>query len=109
MDIAELLRRLQLDFTGLANLLRQVNVFPFLRGREIEATIPAADTVLRVNHGLGRAFRGGIVLHQSQSANPVIFFSPVLAKAAGLDITQQFAVGLPAANPGATIFAVWVY
>lgn len=109
MDLAELLRRLQLDLTGLANMLRAVGGFPFLRGREVRGVIDAGETVLRLPHGLGRAFRGGIVLHQSQLLSPVVFFSPELAKAAGIDITQQFAVGLAVANPGATIFSVWVF
>lgn len=108
-EFKELLRRLQLDLTGLSNLIRTLRDLPFVRGRQINDVIPAADSVLKVSHGLGRAYTGAIVLYQSQTANPVIVFAPELSKSAGIDITKQLVVGMTALNPGDTAFSLWVF
>lgn len=61
----ELLRRLSFDMTLLANALRVVFESPIVAGRIVSATIESGDTSAAVAHGLGRAYRGALVIAQS--------------------------------------------
>lgn len=98
----ELLVRLNLDVTGLANLLRVVSESPIVTGRIVAATILSADTSALVAHGLGRAYRGAVVVSQS-AATELRVDAPSTDAATYLTLRA-------AAAPGADLtVSLWVY
>lgn len=58
----DLLRRLSLDVTGLANALRVVLDSAIVRGQFVTATMLSGGATVLVKHGLGRPARGAVVV-----------------------------------------------
>jgi hypothetical protein len=61
----DLLRRLSLDVSALANTLRLLFASPLWNGRLVTATLLSGQTTVDVIHGLGRPARAALVAGSS--------------------------------------------
>ena len=65
VELGELLRRLGLDLTSFSNRLRALFDSPSSLVQSVTVTIAAGATTGTVEHGLGRAYRGAVIVGQS--------------------------------------------
>lgn len=61
----DLLQRLSLDVTGLANLLRDVLASPIVRGQIVTVVMLSGGTTVTSKHGLGRSAQAAAVIGAS--------------------------------------------
>lgn len=101
---SDLLRRLGLDLTTLANQLATVLGHAIVRdARPITVTIAAGATSGSAPHGLGRPYQGAHVQWQSGALSGLYVAQP------GGDSATLVTVGVSAAPVNATTVSLWVY
>jgi hypothetical protein len=105
-EFGELVRRLGLNLTSLANRLRDLFASPSAVVTEKTVTILAGATTGAVEHGLGRAYRGGVITSQS-GAGATYVLLPTSASITNASTTVT--VGVLVA-PGADLTVnLWIY
>lgn len=103
MKFDDLLTRLSLDVTAMANRLREVFESPIVTGRIVSVTIASGATSAQVAHGLGRAYRGAVVVSQS-AATELRVDAPTAS-----DVATYLTLRAAAA-PGADLtVSLWVF
>lgn len=93
-DFPELLRRLQLDISSLANKLRTLFVHPLLAGRLVSFTLAAGSTTATATHGLGRAYLGGFVVG-ADTALALVLAPPGATSATTVTLSASVAPASP--------------
>lgn len=96
----DLLRRLSMDVTALANKLRELFLSPIWAGKLVNATLLSGQTTVAVLHGLGRPARAAVLVGASAAG----------AFTVDLVTTSDDVTVRASSAPGADVFLLlWVF